>query len=118
MVPIIPILAWTGGVAAGAQVLGGIVRGTGELVRGRPGSAMLEAADGLVAPFKTTCFEVSKLGKDLVDVVLKPWREEPLMEVEPVRPELKREPRRRRRPSPELESASLNGTPSPDAARA
>jgi hypothetical protein len=114
MFPIIPILAWAGGIAAGAQVAGGVVRGMGELVRGRPGAAMLEVADGCVAPLRTACHEVSKLGHDVYMAVLGPWQSEPqpLAEAE-IRlqevPAPRQRSRRRRDKSAETKSELLNG---------
>jgi hypothetical protein len=104
MFPILPILAWTGGIAAGAQVLGGIVRGTGELVRGRPGSAMREVAGGCVAPVKTVCVEVSKLGRDMYGAVMAPWSDEPELDL-PAPPATKR----RRSTNSTPPDQSLNG---------
>ena len=86
MFPLIPILAWTGGIAASAQVAGGLVRGAGHLVRGRPGSALLQVADGCVAPLKTACVSLSELGHDVYQAVLGPWRNplaEPVVIVTP-----------------------------------
>jgi hypothetical protein len=115
MFPIIPILAWTGGIAAGAQVAGGVVRGMGELVRGRPGAALLEVADGCVAPLRTACQEVSRLGHDVYMAVLGPWQSQPqpLTEPEIRLQEVPAPPpqrsRRRRDKSAETKSALLNG---------
>ena len=113
MVPIIPFLAWTGGIAAGAQVMGGVVRATGELVRGRPSSALLEVAGGVVAPVKSAAAEVSKLGHDVFMAVMKPWREPETEAAEPKETEEVsngngKRPRRRRQEA-ELESDSLDG---------
>jgi hypothetical protein len=66
--PILPILGWTGGVAAGAQLAGGFERGAGYLARGRPGAALHEVADGIVSPFRMAVHHVGKLGADVVDV--------------------------------------------------
>jgi len=65
MFPILPILAWTGGIAAGGQVAGGVERGAGHLIRDRPGCALLQVADGCVAPLKTACVSLSELGHDV-----------------------------------------------------
>jgi hypothetical protein len=109
MFPIIPILAWTGGIAAGAQVAGGVVRGVGELVRGRPGSAVLEVAGGCMAPLKLACHEVSKLGHDVYQTVLGPWQREPVTEPDgPVVWQPQR-PRRRRQRAIKPGNEALNG---------
>jgi hypothetical protein len=113
MIPIIPILAWTGGIAAGAQVAGGFVRGVGELVRGRPGAAVGEVASGCVAPLKLMCQEVSTLGHDVYLAVLGPWQSAPAPEPEPepegpVAWQPQRPHRRRQRPTKPA-SESLNG---------
>ena len=110
MFPIFPILAWTGGIAAGAQVAGGVVRGVGELVRGRPGSAVLEVAGGCVAPLKMACQEVSKLGHDVYQTVLGPWQREPV--VGPVEPAAWQRPRRRRQRATKPGNEALNGASS------
>ena len=107
MFPIIPILAWTGGLAAGAQVAGGVVRGVGELVRGRPGAAVLEVAGGCVAPLKTACHEVSKLGHDVCQTVLGPWQRAPEPEGPVAWP--RQRPRRRRRQAHVRGQEALNG---------
>ena len=110
MFPILPILAWTGGIAAGAQVAGGVVRGAGELVRGRPGSALLQVADGCVAPLKTACSCLSELGHDVYTAVLGPWKRE-------LEPEIIRRHRSRRHESTEPMDESFNGVSGVAAAR-
>lgn len=112
MFPIIPILAWTGGIAVGAQVAGGVVRGVGELVRGRPGSAVLEVAGGCVAPLKTACHEISKLGHDVYQTVLGPWQREPAAGPPEPATVKRQRPRRRRQEATKVVSESLNGVPS------
>jgi hypothetical protein len=114
MFPIIPILAWTGGIAAGAQVAGGFVRGVGELVRGRPGAAMLHVADGCVAPLRMACTEVSRLGHDAYIAVLSPWTSEPQLYAQPepelqVSAPLRRQRSRRRLDENDKERQTLNG---------
>jgi len=69
MLPIVPFLAWTGGIAAGAQVARGLVRGTGALLRGETGSGLVELADGIVSPVRTAASQVGRLGGDLVCTV-------------------------------------------------
>jgi len=69
MLPIVPFLAWTGGIAAGAQVARGIVRGTGALLRGEAGTGLVELADGIVSPVRTAASQVGRLGGDLVCTV-------------------------------------------------
>jgi len=68
--PILPILGWTGGVAAGAQMVGGFVRGAGYLAHGRPGLAMREVVDGIASPFRFAVQQVGKLGADVVDTLV------------------------------------------------
>lgn len=81
MFPIVPILAWVGGVTAGAQVLQGVVKGAGELVRCRPGSAITEVANGCMAPVNSALYEMSRLGFESYSALTKPWRQ-PVVEVE------------------------------------
>jgi len=110
MFPILPILAWTGGIAAGAQVAGGIVRGAGELVRGRPGSALLQVADGCVAPLKMACVSLSELGHDVYTAVLGPWKRD-------LEPEItRRQPSRRHKSNGPMDEA-FNGASSVAAER-
>src|SRR5262249_41233445 len=110
MFPIVPFVMWVGGVAAGAQVAGGVVRGVGELVRGRPGSALIQGADGFAARVVTACKEFSKLGHDVYDAVMQPWSQE--LAVEQEEPVMHRHGRPRRRKSTDTHSAdeSVNGT--------
>lgn len=70
MFPFVPVLAWAGGIAASAQVAGGMVRGVGKLARGKPGAAMIEVADGLLSPFTEVYRQVIRLGGDVVDAVV------------------------------------------------
>jgi len=105
MFPILPILAWTGGIAAGAQVVGGFVRGAGQLARGRPGEALVEVADGLASPFRMALEQVGKLGGDVVVAFV--GMVQPEVPFGPM-PPLPRTRRRRNR-SPKLNPASLNG---------
>lgn len=109
MVPfIVPILAWTGGIAAGAQVAGGVVRGAGELARGNPGAALIEVADGVLSPFAEVYRQVVKLGGDAIDAVVGAAGPGlPEMEVDLPRPPFR--PRRPRRRATILEMPSANG---------
>jgi hypothetical protein len=103
--PILPILGWTGGVAAGAQLAGGFVRGAGYLARGRPGLAMMEVADGFVSPFRMTVHHVGKLGADVVDTLVGlAWAPYPQVPPNLGTPS----PRRRRRAA---QKPVLNGVP-------
>jgi hypothetical protein len=61
-----PLLGWVGGIAAGAQVARGVVRGIAALIDGHPGEAIVHVADGLVAPVRTAWKELSRLRDDLV----------------------------------------------------
>ena len=70
MFPILPFLAWTGGITAGAQVARGVVRGVGCLVRGQPMDALIQVADGLAAPVRSACEHLAKLGGDVVGTVI------------------------------------------------
>src|SRR5271156_170340 len=106
MIPIIPILAWTGGIAAGAQVAGGVVRGVGQLVRGRPLAAAVEVVDGLVGPVRLACEGLSKLGQDAYTAVMGRSVGMSHTEAPP------RKPRRRKLPPAPLPEASVNGVPS------
>jgi len=105
MFPILPILAWTGGVAAGAQVVGGFVRGAGQLARGRPGEALIEVADGLASPLRMAVEQVGKLGGDVVVAFMGTVQPEVPFGPMPEPPRM----RRRRDRSPKLNHASLNG---------
>jgi hypothetical protein len=105
MLPIIPILAWTGGIAAGAQVVGGFARGAGQLARGRPGEALVEVADGLTSPLRMVLEQVGKLGGDVVVAFMGTVQPEPLSMPVPPLPRT----RRRRDRSPKLNRASPNG---------
>jgi len=96
MFPILPYLIWTGGIAAGAQVAGGVVRGAGELVRGRPGAALLEVVDGVVGPVRLACEQLGKLGSDALHAVV--GHPEPELEPDPLPPVPPAVVRRRRRP--------------------
>ena len=60
-------LAATGGVAAGAQVLRGAVRGTARLVRGDPRGALVEVAGGLAAPVFSAVHQLSRLGREVCE---------------------------------------------------
>lgn len=95
MFPIVPILAWVGGVTAGCQVLQGVVRGTGELVRCRPGSAIAEVANGCMAPVNSALYEMSRLGFESYSALTKPWRQ-PVVEAD--EPEDLEEPTSTKRP--------------------
>jgi len=105
--PILPILGWTGGVAAGAQMVGGFVRGAGYLAHGRPGLAMREMADGIASPFRFAVQQVVKLGADVVDtfigLAMPPFPHLP--------PNLSTPPARRRRRAAQVKPV-LNGMPS------
>src|SRR5271165_2620853 len=111
MIPIIPFLAWTGGIAAGAQVVGGVVRGVGQLVRGHPGKAIVEVASGVVAPVRTACEQLGKLGGDVYTAVVGATSPSPAAApVPPAMPPRPRWPRRQRRnQSPNLAPANPNG---------
>jgi len=113
MFPILPILAWTGGIAAGAQVVGGFVRGAGQLARGRPGEALIEVAEGLTSPLRMVLEQVGKLGGDVVVAFVGTVQPEPLSMPVPPLPRT----RQRRDRSAGVNLASLNGIPSvqPDA---
>jgi len=106
MLPILPILGWTGGVAAGAQMVGGFVRGAGYLAHGRPGLAMREVVDGIVSPFRLAVQQVGKLGADVVDTLvglaMPPFPHMP--------PNLATPPARRRRRAQQVKPV-LNGMP-------
>jgi hypothetical protein len=108
MIPILPFLAWTGGIAAGAQVVGGFVRGAGQLARGYPGRALVEVADGLASPVRMAIEQVGKLGGDVLDAVV--GYSVPEL---PLPPDLQPSPRRRRRRDRSAPSKmpSLNGLP-------
>ena len=103
MIPIIPILAWTGGIAAGAKAVGSVVRGVGELVRGRPMAGLVQLAGGLFAPLQLVFEQCNQLGGDLYDAVMGP-QSEPEGDVAPRR----QRPPRHRQPS---EQPSDNGVP-------
>lgn len=70
MFPLIPFLAWTGGIAAGAQVAGGAVRAVAALANGQPRAALLRVAGGLAAPVRTAWQELGQLKDEIVDAVL------------------------------------------------
>ena len=76
MFGLIRFVAFFGGVAAGAQLASGIVRGVKEVCRGRPVAGLIEVADGMAAPILTAVTEVSKFGKEVYDAVRGPWAEE------------------------------------------
>lgn len=76
MFPIIPFVAWVGGISAGAQIATGVVKGVKEVCRGRPVAGLVEVADGVAAPILTACNEVSKLGHEIFLAVTSPWNEE------------------------------------------
>jgi len=73
--PILPFLAWTGGIAAGARVVSGVVRGAGELVRGRPRAALVAVFDGVTGPVRLACEQLGIFGKDAYYAVV--GKEEP-----------------------------------------
>src|SRR4051794_34521124 len=70
MFPIVPFLAWAGGIAAGAQVAGGVVRAVGKLADSRPDRALAELTDGLLSPVRSVAEQVGSLAGDVVQVVL------------------------------------------------
>lgn len=70
MVPIIPVLAWAGGIAAGAKMAGGVVRSAKALVHGQPGAALVELAGAVAGPVQMAGEELGKLGKEIVGAVL------------------------------------------------
>lgn len=70
MVPFIPILAWAGGVAAGAKLASGMVRSAKALVHGQPGAALVELAGAVAAPVQMAGEELRHLGKEIVGAVL------------------------------------------------
>jgi hypothetical protein len=113
MVPIVPYLLWTGGVAAGASVAGGFVRGVGELVRGRPGAALAEMFDGLGGPVRLACKEIGKLGSDAYHAVV--GRGQPELDTEPEplpEPPAPAVAQRRRRSRPRLSVVPAEIAPS------
>jgi hypothetical protein len=105
--PILPILGWTGGVAAGAQLVGGFVRGAGYLARGRLGAALHEVADGIVSPFRMAVHQVGKLGADVVDVFVSLATPS----FPPLPPHLATPPSKRRRRGQQQMKPVLNGAP-------
>ena len=110
MIPIIPILAWTGGIAAGARIASGVIRGVGELVRGRPRSALVQVAGGLVSPLAMVCGELRDLGGDIYTAAMGRPAIAPILDpavfATAARP---RRSRRRRVQTEELVTASVNG---------
>jgi hypothetical protein len=62
-------LAVAGGVAAGAQVARGAVRGASRLVRGDPRGAAVEVAGGVAAPVVSAVHQLSRLGGDVCQAV-------------------------------------------------
>jgi hypothetical protein len=71
MFSLLRVIGWVGGIGAGAQVAGGIVRAVGKLARNRPGAAVIEVADGLMAPVRTACQNMVKLAGEAVDLVMR-----------------------------------------------
>jgi hypothetical protein len=63
------LVGWVAGIGAGAQVAGGVLRAVGKLARDRPGAAVIEVADGLLAPVRSACQHVVELAGDAVDLV-------------------------------------------------
>lgn len=76
MLGLIRFVAVFGGVAAGAQVAAGVVRGVKEMCQGHPGTGLLQVADGFAAPIVTACTEMSKFGKEVYDALRSPWTED------------------------------------------
>ncbi|MBY0528002.1 MAG: hypothetical protein K2R98_31685 [Gemmataceae bacterium] len=70
MIPLVPFLLAAGQIAAGAQIARGIVRGAGELARGRTAAAVVEVADGCVAPLRLAGEQLGSLGRDILAAVL------------------------------------------------
>jgi len=94
MLPIVPFLAWTGGIAAGAQVARGLVRGTGALLRGETGTGLVELADGIVSPVRNAASQVGRLGGDLLGTVVSVLMPAPRLplELSPRIPQSRRQP--------------------------
>src|SRR5271170_8261523 len=65
------LVGWVAGIGAGAQVAAGVLRAVGKLARDRPGTAVIEVADGLLAPVRSACQHVVELAGDAVDLVLR-----------------------------------------------
>lgn len=65
MLVIVPFLAWTGGIAAGAQVARGLVRGGLQLTQNRPNMAFAEVLAGFVAPVTSAYEQIGKLGGEV-----------------------------------------------------
>jgi hypothetical protein len=59
-------LAVAGGIAAGAQVARGAVRGAGRLAQGDARAALAEVAGGLAAPLVAASHQLHQLGGDVV----------------------------------------------------
>jgi hypothetical protein len=106
MFGLIRFVAFFGGVAAGAQLASGIVRGVKLVCRGQPVAGLIEVADGMAAPILTAVTEVSKFGKEVYDAVRGPWSEE--SKEEPKELASAREVNRCQQEHPE-EGASTNG---------
>src|SRR5271156_4668577 len=72
------LAVWVGGIGAGAQAAAGLVRAVGQPARDRPGLAVIEVADGLLAPVRSACQHVVELAGDAVHLVVR--AEEPVPE--------------------------------------
>src|SRR5271170_1113927 len=63
------LVGWVAGIGAGAQVAAGVLRAVGKLARDRPGTAVVEVADGLLAPVRSACQHVVEMAGDAADLV-------------------------------------------------
>lgn len=114
IVPIIPILAWTGGIVVGAKVAGGAVRGAGELLRGRPRAALVHVAGAVVSPVCLVYEQLRDLGRDVRIAVLgHPQQPATSLPASPLASRRSaRRPRRRPAQPHSLAAATVNGKPS------
>lgn len=65
MIPIIPILAWSGGIAVGVKVVGGVVRSAGQAARGRPAAALVQVAEAVASPATLVYEQLRDLSQDV-----------------------------------------------------
>jgi hypothetical protein len=71
MFSVFRLVGWVAGIGAAAQVAGGVVRAVGQVARDRPGAAVIELADGLLAPVRSACQHVVELAADAADLVMR-----------------------------------------------